>query len=162
MSTITPGTSTSLAPSAAVMPLYPHAFIVSKCPFCAAKCKGSQASAASASRKFVSLLLAARFHMFFSNRLLALSGVSPWFPSKTLKNKNSNVAGKMPLLLGDSWSEYYPASAGIVGNSASRARHDMYREWRTLVQQGSLHYTPEHCLVNCGFPLFWWKKTCFK
>ena len=25
------------------------------------------------------------------------------------------------------------------------------------VQQGSLH-TPEHCLVNGGFPLVWWKK----
>ena len=23
------------------------------------------------------------------------------------------------------------------------------------LEQGSLHYTPEHCLVNCGFPLFW-------
>ena len=30
------------------------------------------------------------------------------------------------------------------------------------VQQGSLHYTPEHCLVNGGFPLFRWKKPCFK
>ena len=29
-------------------------------------------------------------------------------------------------------------------------------------KQGSLHYTPEHCLVNGGVPLFWWKKTCFK
>ena len=29
-------------------------------------------------------------------------------------------------------------------------------------EQGSLHYTPEHCLVNGGFPLFWWKKPCFK
>ena len=29
-------------------------------------------------------------------------------------------------------------------------------------RQGSLHYTPEHCLVNGGFPLFWWKKPCFK
>ena len=28
--------------------------------------------------------------------------------------------------------------------------------------QGSLHYTPEHCLVNGGFPLFWWKKTIFQ
>ena len=27
-------------------------------------------------------------------------------------------------------------------------------------KQGSLHYTPEHCLVNGGFPLFWWKKSC--
>ena len=27
---------------------------------------------------------------------------------------------------------------------------------------GSLHYTPEHCLVNGGFPLFWWQKPCFK
>ena len=27
--------------------------------------------------------------------------------------------------------------------------------------QGSLHYTPEHCLVNGGFP-FWWKKPCFE
>ena len=25
------------------------------------------------------------------------------------------------------------------------------------VQQGSLHYTPEHCLVNGGFPLCWCK-----
>ena len=25
-------------------------------------------------------------------------------------------------------------------------------------QQGFLHYTPEQCLVNGGFPLFWWKK----
>ena len=29
-------------------------------------------------------------------------------------------------------------------------------------EQKSLHYTPEHCLVNGGFPLFWWKKPCFK
>ena len=28
--------------------------------------------------------------------------------------------------------------------------------------QGSLHYTPEHCLVNGGFRLFWWQKPCFK
>ena len=28
--------------------------------------------------------------------------------------------------------------------------------------QGSLHCTPEHCLVNGGVPLFWWKKPCFK
>ena len=25
-------------------------------------------------------------------------------------------------------------------------------------KQGSLHHTPEHCLVNGGFLLFWWKK----
>ena len=24
-----------------------------------------------------------------------------------------------------------------------------------MTKQGSLHYTPEHCLVNGGFPLFW-------
>ena len=28
--------------------------------------------------------------------------------------------------------------------------------------QGSLHSTPEHCLVNGGFPLVWWKKPCFQ
>ena len=28
--------------------------------------------------------------------------------------------------------------------------------------QGSLHFTPEHCLVNGIVPLFWWKKPCFK
>ena len=28
--------------------------------------------------------------------------------------------------------------------------------------EGSLHYTPEHCLANGGFPVFWWKKPCFK
>ena len=28
--------------------------------------------------------------------------------------------------------------------------------------QGSLHYTPEHCLLNGGCPLFWWKKPGFK
>ena len=27
---------------------------------------------------------------------------------------------------------------------------------------GSLHYTPEHCLVNGRFPLFWWKKPCLR
>ena len=32
----------------------------------------------------------------------------------------------------------------------------------SLLQQGSLHYTPEHCLVNGGFHLFWWEKQCFK
>ena len=26
------------------------------------------------------------------------------------------------------------------------------------LKQGSLHYTPEHCLVNGGVPLFWSKK----
>ena len=30
-----------------------------------------------------------------------------------------------------------------------------------LFLQG-LHYTPEHCLVNGGFPAFWWRKPCFK
>ena len=23
------------------------------------------------------------------------------------------------------------------------------------IEQGSLHYTPEHCLVNAGLPVFW-------
>ena len=32
----------------------------------------------------------------------------------------------------------------------------------TSNEQGSLHYTPEHCLVNCGVPLFWWKKPCLE
>ena len=32
----------------------------------------------------------------------------------------------------------------------------------TPPQQGSLHYTPEHCLVNGGLPLFWWKSHVFK
>ena len=27
--------------------------------------------------------------------------------------------------------------------------------------QGSLHYTHEHCLANGGFLLSWWKKPCF-
>ena len=31
-----------------------------------------------------------------------------------------------------------------------------------IPQQGFLHYTPEHCLVNGGFPLFWRKKPYFK
>ena len=31
-----------------------------------------------------------------------------------------------------------------------------------LLLHGSLHYTPEHCLANGGFPLFSWKKPCFK
>ena len=30
------------------------------------------------------------------------------------------------------------------------------------LSQGSLQYTPEHCLANGGFPVFWWKKPCFK
>ena len=29
-------------------------------------------------------------------------------------------------------------------------------------EQGSLHFSPEHCRVNGGFPLFWWKTPCFK
>ena len=29
-------------------------------------------------------------------------------------------------------------------------------------KQGSLHFAPEHCLVNGGFPCIWWKKQCFK
>ena len=33
---------------------------------------------------------------------------------------------------------------------------------RSSDERGSLHYTPEHCLVNGGFPLFWWKEPCFK
>ena len=24
-----------------------------------------------------------------------------------------------------------------------------------------MHYTPGHCLVNGGVPLFWWKEPCF-
>ena len=27
---------------------------------------------------------------------------------------------------------------------------------QTNLKQGSLHYTPAHCLVNGGFPLFWY------
>ena len=29
---------------------------------------------------------------------------------------------------------------------------------RSGLTQGSLHYASQHCLVNGGFPLFWWKK----
>ena len=29
-------------------------------------------------------------------------------------------------------------------------------------QQGSLHYAPEHCLVNGGVPIFWVDKAMFK
>ena len=29
-------------------------------------------------------------------------------------------------------------------------------------KQGSLHHTPEHCLVNCGVLLFWWRKAMFQ
>ena len=32
----------------------------------------------------------------------------------------------------------------------------------TELSQGSLHYTPEHCLAKGGFPVFRWKKACFK
>ena len=36
-------------------------------------------------------------------------------------------------------------------------------DWQhTLEPQGSLHYTPEHCLVNGGVPVSCWKKPCFK
>ena len=34
--------------------------------------------------------------------------------------------------------------------------------WEEAVQQGSLHYTPEHCLVNDGFPFFWVEKAMFR
>ena len=34
--------------------------------------------------------------------------------------------------------------------------------WKKQVDQGSLLYTPEHCLVNGGFPLCWWKKHMFQ
>ena len=30
-----------------------------------------------------------------------------------------------------------------------------------FLNQGSLLYTPEHCLVNGGFPKCWWEKPCF-
>ena len=33
---------------------------------------------------------------------------------------------------------------------------------KVQVLQGPLHYTPEHCLINGGFPLLWWTKPCFK
>ena len=40
----------------------------------------------------------------------------------------------------------------------------MTQNQNPVLKQGSLHYTPEHCLVNfvnCGFPLFWWNKNLF-
>ena len=54
-------------------------------------------------------------------------------------------------------------SAWISTSDLCQARSDRKRHVQVAVaQQGSLHYTPEHCLVNGGFPLFCWKKTCFK
>ena len=32
----------------------------------------------------------------------------------------------------------------------------MESNYALCMYQGSLHYTPEHCLVNGGVPLFWW------
>ena len=57
----------------------------------------------------------------------------------------------------------------VRGNKTKSVRSEPRHErcicdiWGVLlIRQGSLHYTPEHCLVIGGFSLFWWNKPCFK
>ena len=52
--------------------------------------------------------------------------------------------GKPHLRTEEAWSQALSRKAGEV------------------ILQGSIHYTPEHCLVNGGFPSCWWKRPCFK
>ena len=49
-------------------------------------------------------------------------------------------------------------SARVERTTAVGGDEKTYLFSKGKVKQGSLHYTPEHCLVNGGFPLFWWKK----
>ena len=56
--------------------------------------------------------------------------------------------------------------AALVGAAANRGGKDKDGGGTDKVNalQGSLHYTPEHCLVNGGFNLYFGveKATCFK
>ena len=45
---------------------------------------------------------------------------------------------------------------------SGRCKADIGGTSQIGIEQGSLHYTPEHCPVNGGVPLCWWKKPCFK
>ena len=84
---------------------------------------------------------------------------------------------QLPLLLAESipatlkwaclFSEAHPFLADVQGTPNGNTPVpgvSLEKEKKRLTQMGilTLHYTPEHCLVHGGFPLFWWKKTCFK
>ena len=46
--------------------------------------------------------------------------------------------------------------------SRNSDRQTGIRKSKQTKKQGSLHYTPQHCLVNGAFPVFCWKKPCFE
>ena len=68
----------------------------------------------------------------------------------------------------------YDAAQPAQGRNSARQRLLAVHEGRAerlegsshfitcICQQGSSHYTPEHGLVNGGFPVFWRKTPCFK
>ena len=58
------------------------------------------------------------------------------------------------------WMTFKKAFAGHHLGGGNDVHHPLLRGIQLVQQgqQGSVHYTPEHCLVNGGFPLFWRKK----
>ena len=57
-----------------------------------------------------------------------------------------------------------PSAQQFVTLCGSNGKSDPFQsnKLKSNSLQGSLHYTPEHCLVDGGVPLFWLKKPCFK
>ena len=50
----------------------------------------------------------------------------------------------------------------LAGKYQTCVEHTIYDQTGFSIYKGSLHYTPEHCHVHGGVPLFCWKKPCFK
>ena len=56
------------------------------------------------------------------------------------------------------WENQEQDRSATLGSPKESGRQEDGVSFKWSTQQGSLAYTPEHCLVNGGVPLFFWKK----
>ena len=80
----------------------------------------------------------------------------PWLP----RNKFGQIEQGIPRERGFPWRHfpYQTWSSAFRGNPPVSLVPPVSLLVGFPDKQGFFHYTPEHCLINGGFPAFWWKK----
>ena len=74
----------------------------------------------------------------------------------------SDIAGELPRWPKVESPNLWRTKLHLSGKPTRIHPLELDQDFRVCFSRDPLHYTPEHCLVNCGFPLLWRKKPCFK
>ena len=84
--------------------------------------------------------------------------VSLWCPFQTRKESSKNRHSPAGEFAGANTTKKVRRILPTLALACCRSADQNTK----CLRQGSLHYTPKHCLVNGGFPLFCRHKPCFE